>query len=77
MEVTQELLRHAAARVTPDTYALAITDKKRSAQTKVVRLLVSGGHERNSIRPQRVCQFVPTKLVRIVYEYRVSLAPRR
>jgi len=30
----------ASARVTLDTYTQAITDKKRRAQTKVVRLLV-------------------------------------
>ena len=41
IKVMQELLRHASARVTLDTYTQAITDKKRSAQTKVVRLLVS------------------------------------
>jgi integrase len=41
IKVMQELLRHASARVTLDTYTQAITDKKRRAQTKVVRLLVS------------------------------------
>ena len=40
IKVMQELLRHASARVTLDTYTQAITDKKRRAQTKVVRLLV-------------------------------------
>jgi integrase len=41
IKVMQELLRHASARVTLDTYTQAITDTKRRAQTKVVRLLVS------------------------------------
>jgi integrase len=41
VKVMQELLRHASARVTLDTYTQAITDKKRRAQTKVVRLLIS------------------------------------
>jgi integrase len=41
IKVMQELLRHASARVTLDTYTQAITDKKRRAQTEVVRLLVS------------------------------------
>jgi len=40
IKVMQELLRHASARLTLDTYTQAITDKKRRAQTKVVRLLV-------------------------------------
>jgi integrase len=40
IKVMQELLRHASARMTLDTYTQAITDKKRRAQTKVVRLLV-------------------------------------
>ena len=40
IKVMQELLRHASARVTLDTYTQAITDKKRRAQKKVVRLLV-------------------------------------
>lgn len=42
IKVMQELLRHASARVTLDTYTQAVTDKKRRAQTKVVRLLISG-----------------------------------
>lgn len=41
IKVMQELLRHASARVTLDTYTQAVTDKKRKAQTKVVRLLIS------------------------------------
>jgi integrase len=42
IKVMQELLRHASARVTLDTYTQAVTDRKRRAQTKVVRLLISG-----------------------------------
>ena len=54
IKVMQELLRHASARVTRDKHTQAITDKKRRAQTKVVRSWSAGRHERNS--PQR---FVP------------------
>jgi hypothetical protein len=36
----QELLRHASARVTLDTYTQAVTPAKRIAQTAVVRLLL-------------------------------------
>jgi integrase len=46
IKVMQELLPHASARVTLDTYTRAITDKNRRAQTKVVRLLVSGDGKR-------------------------------
>ena len=46
IKVMQELLRHASARVTLDTYTQAITDKKRKAQTKVVRLLVTAERRR-------------------------------
>ena len=46
IKVMQELLRHASARVTLDTYTQAITNKMRSAQTRVVRLLVSSGGEK-------------------------------
>jgi len=42
IKVMQELLRHASARVTLDTYTQAVTDKKRRAQTKVVRHLIGG-----------------------------------
>lgn len=43
IKVMRELLRHASARVTLDTYTQAITYEKRRAQSKVVRLLVSRG----------------------------------
>jgi integrase len=41
-KVIQELLRHANLRVTMDTYVQAVTDEKRDAQTKVVRMLLPG-----------------------------------
>src|ERR1035438_7116766 len=37
IKVMQELLRHASARVTLDTYTQAVTPAKRAAQTAVVR----------------------------------------
>ena len=40
IKVMQELLRHASARVTLDTYTQAITEQKRDAQSAVVKLLV-------------------------------------
>ncbi|MGO8789498.1 MAG: tyrosine-type recombinase/integrase [Terriglobia bacterium] len=39
IKVMQELLRHAASRVTLDTYTQAVTAQKREAQSKVVQLL--------------------------------------
>jgi site-specific recombinase XerD len=39
IKVMQELLRHASARVTLDTYTQAVTPAKRSAQCAVVSLL--------------------------------------
>jgi integrase len=41
-KVIQELLRHANLRVTMDTYVQAVTDEKRDAQKKVVRMLLPG-----------------------------------
>ena len=41
IKVMQELLRHASARMTLDTYTQAITETKRKAQSEVVTLLVS------------------------------------
>jgi integrase len=43
IKVMQELLRHASARVTLDTYTQANTEQKRNAQSAVVRLLVASG----------------------------------
>lgn len=41
-KVIQELLRHANLRVTMDTYVQAVSEEKRDAQKKVVRLLLPG-----------------------------------
>jgi integrase len=47
IKVMQELLRHASARVTLDTYTQAITEQKRHAQSAVVKLLVAFGESTN------------------------------
>jgi integrase len=47
IKVMQELLRHASARVTLDTYTQAITEQKRNAQSAVVKLLVASGESTN------------------------------
>jgi integrase len=47
IKVMQELLRHASARVTLDTYTQAITEQKRNAQSAVVKLLVGSRKSRN------------------------------
>ena len=60
IKVMQELLRHASARVTLDTYTQAIIDKKRKAQTKVVRLLVPAERRGNRSFGRRLCPSVPT-----------------
>ena len=39
-KVIQELLRHATLKVTMDTYVQAVTDEKRKAQNKVVKMLL-------------------------------------
>ena len=41
-KVIQELLRHATLKVTMDTYVQAVSDEKRNAQTKVVKMLLPG-----------------------------------
>jgi integrase len=41
-KVIQELWGHATLKVTMHTYVQAVSDKKRNAQTKVVRMLLSG-----------------------------------
>jgi integrase len=48
VKVVQELLRHATAKTTLDTYTQALTPQKRAAQSKVV----------NMIRPQPTCTVV-------------------
>lgn len=37
-KVIQELMRHANLKVTMDTYVQAVTDEKREAQNKVVKM---------------------------------------
>lgn len=37
-----ELLRHANLKVTMDTYVQAVTEEKREAQNKVVKMLLPG-----------------------------------
>ncbi len=41
-KVIQELLRHANLRVTMDTYVQAVTEEKREAQSKIVKMLLPG-----------------------------------
>jgi integrase len=41
-KVIQELLRHTNLKVTMDTYVQAVTDEKRKAQSKVVKILLQG-----------------------------------
>jgi len=47
IKLMQELLRHASARVTLDTYTQAITEQKHNAQSAVVKLLVAPGSSAN------------------------------
>ena len=41
-KVIQQLMRHANLKVTMDTYVQAVTDEKREAQNKVVKMLLPG-----------------------------------
>ena len=41
-KVIQELLRHANLKITMDTYVQAVSDDKRNAQSKVVKMLLPG-----------------------------------
>ena len=41
-KVIQELMRHANLKVTMDTYVQAVTDEKREAQNKVVKMILPG-----------------------------------
>ena len=41
-KVIQELLRHATLKVTMGTYVQAVSDEKRNAQSKVVKMLLPG-----------------------------------
>jgi integrase len=40
VKVVQELLRHASAKMTLDTYSQALTPAKRAAQSKVVSMIL-------------------------------------
>jgi hypothetical protein len=58
-------MRHAATRVTLDTYTQAITEQERKAQSAVVQL--TGESERFNRRLMgtgcaQLCPFVPTKI---------------
>ena len=48
-KVIQELLRHANLKVTMDTYVQAVSDEKRNAQTKVVKMLLPGIRKREAV----------------------------
>ena len=39
-KVVQELLRHSSIKVTMDVYTQAVTEAKRKAQSKVVKMIV-------------------------------------
>ena len=41
-KVIQELMRHANLKVTMDTYVQAVTDEKREAQNKLVKMILPG-----------------------------------
>ena len=48
-KVIQELLRHATLKVTMDTYVQAVSDEKRKAQSKVVKMLLPGIRKREAV----------------------------
>ena len=48
-KVIQELLRHANLKVTMDTYVQAVSDEKRNAQSKVVKMLLPGVRKREAV----------------------------
>jgi hypothetical protein len=48
-KVIQELLRHATLKVTMDTYVQAMSDEKRKAQSKVVKMLLPGIRKREAV----------------------------
>ena len=48
-KVIQELLRHANLRVTMDTNVQAVSDEKRKAQSKVVKMLLPGIRKREAV----------------------------
>jgi integrase len=48
-QVIQELLRHANLKVAMDTYVQAVSDEKRKAQSKVVKMLLPGLRKREAV----------------------------
>src|SRR3982074_2276533 len=42
VKTVQELLRHANSKITLDVYTQAVNSNKRAAQSKVVKMMVSG-----------------------------------
>ena len=48
-KVIQELLRHANLKVTMDTYVQAVSDEKRKAQSKIVKMLLPGIRKREAV----------------------------
>jgi hypothetical protein len=68
VKVVQELLRHASAKMTLDTYSQALTPAKRTAQSKVVTM----------IRPKSTCTVdVPRVCGQIGVSRSKDLASRR
>ena len=54
VKTVQELLRHANSRITLDVYTQAVGSNKRAAQSKVVRMMISGvGQNAGEIDPQK------------------------
>jgi len=41
-QVIRELLRHTNLKITMDTYVQAVSEEKRNAQSKVVKMLLPG-----------------------------------
>jgi hypothetical protein len=54
VKTVQELLRHANSRITLDVYTQAVGSNKRAAQSKVVRMMISGvGQNAVEMDPQK------------------------
>jgi len=54
VKTVQELLRHANSRITLDVYTQAVGSNKRAAQSKVVRMMISGvGQNAGEMDPQK------------------------
>jgi len=54
VKTVQELLRHANSRITLDVYTQAVGSNKRAAQSKVVRMMISGvGQNEVEMDPQK------------------------